>query len=125
MTKHIIRRRELGYCQGRADTVTPFGRMLYHSISEAGMTASKFSRKAKTTSGFLSGIYQGKKKPTLKALDKWCRILGLEGNQREEFVLLADLEHTPERVLLRLCAASEFTALTYSKWASEAGEEDG
>ena len=83
---------------GRVKNPTEFGKMLYAAITRRGMSANQFAAKVGVSSGFLSGCYSGKKLPPLDRIPKWIMHLGLRGDIRKRFIMLAELCHCPKRV---------------------------
>ena len=81
---------------GRFENPTDFGKILYEHISKAGMSANEFARKVEMTSGFMSAVYTGKKRPSLRRLNDWADCLGLKGKTRQRFILAAHLEHVTD-----------------------------
>lgn len=79
--------------RGRVPNPTDFGITLYSSISNINLSANEFARRVGMSSGFISGVYSGLKKPPLDRLDKWVKVLKLVGDQRDVFILKAHLEH--------------------------------
>lgn len=78
---------------GRKPNPTTFGRILYACISNVKMSANQFARHVEMSSGFISGVYSGLKKPPLSQLKKWVKTLNLSSEQAAAFVLLAEMEH--------------------------------
>jgi len=124
VTIQTSNRKRLTYAKPRAKTATPFGRMLYHSISGIGLSANAFAKRIDYSSGFLSGIYQGLKKPPLHAISDWCDVLELEDNAREEFMILAAWEHTPPILQNYLTMHSKFCFKAHTKWLQHIEETD-
>lgn len=83
---------------------TKFGIALYQKIREAGISANKFGKIIGTSSGFLSNVYIGKRRPPLHSLDEWCSVLRIEGDEKDQFVELAHLEHCPKYIVDRYLA---------------------
>jgi len=93
MTEAARKRNWHKQARGRVPHPTDFGKVLYASISNVGMSANEFARRVQMSSGFISGVYSGLKKPPIDRLDRWVKVLKLVGVEREAFVLLAHLEH--------------------------------
>ena len=125
VTIQTSNRKRLTYAKPRAKTATPFGRMLYHSISGIGLSANAFAQRIDYSSGFLSGIYQGLKKPPLNAIEDWCDVLKLKGNAREEFLVLAAIEHSPPVTRNYLLMDSDFCSNAYGKWMRKGETDNG
>jgi len=79
--------------RGRSSHPTTFGIVLYNLITRRGWSANEFARRVGVSSGFISGIYTGFKRPPVKRLGKWVRALKLEEHEARAFRLLAELEH--------------------------------
>ena len=79
---------------GRFSNPTNFGKILYAHIAEVGMSANEFAKNVEMTSGFMSAVYTGKKRPSLKRLDDWADCLKLKGKPRQRFKLAGHLEHS-------------------------------
>ena len=110
-------RTQLTYAKGRCDDPSPFGRLLYHAISNMGLSANAWSQTVGISSGFISGIYQGIKRPSMDSIEQWANALNLHGSVREEFMILAALTHTPPLISLRLVTHDKFAADTLAKWS--------
>lgn len=74
---------------------TPFGSFFYEVLRRQGLSANRFAKRVHTSSGCLSSIYSGVRRPPLDRIQTWADALGLHGPDREAFVTLANLEHTP------------------------------
>lgn len=72
---------------------TPFGRLLYAAIRKSGVSANAFAKSVGTSSGFLSNVYSGKRRPPVDRLGQRMDKLGLQGEERSEFLLQAHLMH--------------------------------
>ena len=72
--------------------------MLYQAIAQKGLTVSEFARLVKVPQPNVSEIKRGARRAPLAGIEKWADVLGLEGDERERFLDLAALTHTPERI---------------------------
>lgn len=79
--------------RGRVPKPTDFGRVLYACISRRGWSANHFARSVGMSSGFISGVYSGLKKPPVERLGDWVKKLQLNKEEARDFILLAELEH--------------------------------
>ena len=71
--------------------------MLYAAISDIEMSANEFASRVGVSSGFISGVYTGTKKPPTDRLKDWAKFLRLRGAARQAFLVQGHLEHaTPE-----------------------------
>jgi len=82
-----------------------------------GLSANAWSQTVGISSGFISGIYQGIKRPSMDSIEQWANALNLHGSVREEFMILAALAHTPPLISLRLVTHDKFAADTLAKWS--------
>ena len=79
--------------RGRVPKPTDFGRVLYACISRRGWSANHFARMVDMSSGFVSGVYSGLKKPPVERLVEWAKKLQLSKEEAQAFVILGELEH--------------------------------
>lgn len=56
------------------------------------------AKRVGSTSGGMSLYRHGKVNPPLKKLPAWADALGLEGQEREDFIVLGHLAHAPEQI---------------------------
>ncbi len=75
-----------------------FSEVFERALDKAQFKQLTFARKVGTSQGFLSSIIRGTRTPPLDRLDKWADALGLKGDERAEFVRLANLAHCPELI---------------------------
>jgi len=84
---------------GRVAKPTPFGIVLYGLITEKlEASANEFARRADYSSGFISGVYSGLKKPPLRSMKDWGKLLRLDKEEKMGLNFLAELQHTPSTV---------------------------
>lgn len=76
----------------------PFPDLLYRLIEQKGLTLREFARLAKTKQPAISEIRRGVRNPPLSNIGHWADVLGLTGKERENFLDLAHLMQTPERI---------------------------
>lgn len=79
--------------KGRVANPTAFGQLLYTCIGRQGLSANEFAQRVEMSSGFISGVYSGNKRPPLDRIPDWAAALKLRGSERNRFVLRAHLEH--------------------------------
>lgn len=75
-----------------------FGALLNRAIHARGLSQRGFAAKVGSTGPFISMIVRGQRRVPLERLDAWMRVLELEGVERQEFVVQADLSHCPIRI---------------------------
>lgn len=76
---------------------TPFGKLLYFHIGRHEWSVSEFAAKTGLSTGFISGIFTGRKPPPLARVETWASILKLRGTARKRFIHLAHYMHaSPE-----------------------------
>lgn len=80
----------------------PFGPILKSLIKQRGMTITAFSKAAGVSRNMADFVVRNKRRPQLDQLGAWAEILGLRGNERDEFVLAGNWVHTPELIRKRL-----------------------
>lgn len=80
---------------------TPFGVLLYARLKEVGISANKFSDLIQSSSGFISNIYCGRRRPPLQRIEYWADLLSLFGKERDIFIETAYLEHCPKLIVDR------------------------
>ena len=111
--------------RGRVPAPTAFGRVLYACISRRGWSANHFARMVGMSSGFVSGVYSGLKKPPVERLGDWAKKLQLSKEEAAAFVLLAELEHvktSAPTVYKTLCTAKFEDVVTANSpeiWAAK------
>ena len=77
-------------------TQTPFGDYLDVLLKERGVSLREFSREIGRSPGFICNVKRLTLNP--KLIEPWADALKLNGDQRERFIKLAWLAHTPEYV---------------------------
>ena len=63
------------------------------------MPLRMFAALGETSHGHVSNILTGRRRPPLDKVAMWAELLGIDGEEREEFVRQAELMHTPAGVL--------------------------
>jgi transcriptional regulator with XRE-family HTH domain len=93
--------------------MTPWGREFLRLLQEdQKISLRDFALKVKAKHSHLSEMVNGKapykgadpRKPPLSKISEWADALELEGAERDHFIELAELEHTPERIARRYLA---------------------
>ncbi len=78
---------------------TKFGEILLRAIERRKMNKTSFCSKVGVSTGFISGVYYGDKKPPMQAVEMWARALKLCRDDRKLFVLEAAKTHAPQALL--------------------------
>lgn len=65
------------------------------AVSLSGLTQRTFAKLAGITQGHVSNVITGKRLPPLDRMQEWADLLGIYGEDRAEFVRLAEIAHTP------------------------------
>jgi hypothetical protein len=87
---------------GRSKSLSAFGQYLSELCREAGTTPFALAKASKCSPSVMT--YAMRKRapgvkayaPPLKYLKAWCESLGVTGQRRQRFMVLAWLEHSPE-----------------------------
>jgi transcriptional regulator with XRE-family HTH domain len=79
-------------------------------ITRKGLNQSTFAEQAGLQQQMVHVYLQGRSKPPLNQLHKWVEVLGLEGEERETFLWLANETYTPPVVWDRVKALEKSLA---------------
>lgn len=74
----------------------PFRQLLDGHLTRLGMSRLAFATAVGTSSGNLTNIFKGRRRPPLTQLRKWADVLGLNDNDKREFLEAAASEHSPD-----------------------------
>ena len=77
----------------RCGVVLTFGQFLEQRIRAAGMTQAGFGARVGLTRGQITNVTKGRRKPSARDLHRWADALDLDGDQRDQFVSLALIQH--------------------------------
>jgi transcriptional regulator with XRE-family HTH domain len=85
---------------GRYDTqgATLFGHELYRAIDAAGMNARDFALRVRVSTGYLSNLRCGRRRPPLERIRGWAKTLRLSTDLTRRFVFLGFLMHCPAEI---------------------------
>jgi hypothetical protein len=75
-----------------------FASLLHGLLANRKLSSRAFARQIGRTSGFITGVLKGRLGPS-DDVEKWADALGLEGDDRHGFLLLAGLTRSPEVVV--------------------------
>jgi hypothetical protein len=75
-----------------------FAALLLNLLASRELSSRAFARQVGRTSGFITGVLKGRLGPS-DDVEKWADVLGLEGDDRHGFLLLAGLTHSSEIVV--------------------------
>lgn len=77
-----------------------FGVLLQSHLARQGLSGAEFARRAGCSRSFPSSMMAGSFRPPSdeETLEAWATVLGLNEEERDRFVTLALLEHTPRRI---------------------------
>ena len=75
-----------------------FPDLLRSHLTAKGLSQRDFAARAGLNKGFLHGLLVGSKVPPMDRIQAMADALGLSAKEREEFELVAGLEHSPEPV---------------------------
>ena len=81
------------------DLLSPFGDFLALLVERRGLTWIDFARQVRQKASTISQIKHGTRRPPLEHGERWAKVLGLEGDEREYFLDRIALLHAPPRVL--------------------------
>lgn len=79
-------------------STTAFGRLMERQWSARGFSQRTFAQAPGCAPGAVQFVRIGRRRPPLRALDRWADALGLTGDDRAVFLLVARLEHAPSAV---------------------------
>lgn len=79
-----------------------FPTLLRKHREKRGLTQQQLASRLGITRSGLGMIEQGERAPSLDSINDFTEALGLEGDEREEFVFLADVSHLPESARARV-----------------------
>jgi transcriptional regulator with XRE-family HTH domain len=72
--------------------------VLYSAIAAAGMSPKDFARRVRVSTGYLSNLRCGRRRPPLERVKSWATILRLDAVFTRNFVFLAYLMHCPVEI---------------------------
>jgi len=77
------------------DRRSEFGTYLEELLADRKLTARQFGKKVDVIATFLSKVMMGTRPVPVRRIEDWADALKLSGNERERFLELAWLTHTP------------------------------
>lgn len=75
--------------------VSAFGDLFRLHIERQFQTQTAFASAAKESVQTINNVVKGQRHPNLDNVAKWAKVLKLSDKDREEFILMARLEHAP------------------------------
>lgn len=79
-----------------------FGERLALAIPRAKLNITKMAERVNTSHSMISQVISGKNTPPLEKMDAWATALGLEDQERTEFIDLAAIAHIDEPARSRI-----------------------
>ena len=75
-----------------------YGEMLKSLIAQKGYGLREFAQRVGYAHSNISAIMAGRRPPPLDRIERWADALGLDGQERQEFLEEAYLAHAPQQV---------------------------
>ena len=77
---------------------TAFGAFLDEQCARRGLSQATFARLVGQAPGVIQFVRTGRRRPSLARIEVWADALALRGADRQRFLELARLEHSPPEI---------------------------